>query len=292
MSTPTSSTAAKAEALVASATGVSEEKKPATTAPDYSMFSTPSSLTDVVLVVEGKKLHVSQALLCLASPAFLKMFEGDFKNKTEVPIADKKYADFVEFLLCIHPSTCKPVQRETLDIVLPLADEYEVESLMQRCEQFVLNLFQLKDAQRSDPSNVELVHFLYLSDKYKLSALLDACVIKAKYRTYEGEHGIKTLREFNLLSADTKFRVLSGRTSLLEVTLTGVQMFKQRLDHIVTPECNGCYGPVYNHTSPGCRVQLKSDLLAYFDKLTSYFREDPRYVEVSEGRKLAVKQAK
>ncbi|XP_046564497.1 BTB and MATH domain-containing protein 38-like [Haliotis rubra] len=218
------------------------------------------------------------------------MFEGDFKNKTEVPIADKKYADFVEFLLCIHPSTCKPVQRETLDIVLPLADEYEVESLMQRCEQFVLNLFQLKDAQRSDPSNVELVHFLYLSDKYKLGALLDACVIKAKYRTYE--NGIKTLREFNLLSADTKFRVLSGRTSLLEVTSTDVQMFKKRLDHIVKPECNACNDPGWKHSSSGCRVQLKSDLLTYFDKLTSYFREDPRYVKVSEGRKLAVKQAK
>ncbi|XP_046543348.1 BTB and MATH domain-containing protein 38-like [Haliotis rubra] len=266
MSNPTSSTA---------------EASPA---PDDSMFSTPSSLTDVVLVVEGKKLHVSQALLCLASPAFLKMFEGDFKNKTEVPIADKKYADFVEFLLCIHPSTCKPVQRETLDIVLPLADEYEVESLKQRCEQFVLNMFQLKDAQRSDPSNVEVVHFLYLSDKYKLNALLDACVIKAKYRTYE--NGIKTLREFNLLSVDTRFRVLSGRTSLFEETLKAVHMFKQRLDHIVKPECKACKGTECYHSSSGCRVQLKSDLLAYLDKLTSHFRKDPISI------KSNVKQAK
>ncbi|XP_046365130.1 BTB and MATH domain-containing protein 38-like [Haliotis rufescens] len=290
MSNPESSTAAAgAQPSVATAAGVSKEEEPATPGLDDSMFSTPSALTDVALVVEGKKLHVSKALLCLASPAFLKMFEGDFKDKTEVPIADKKYADFVEFLLCFHPSTCKPVQRETLDVLLALADEYEVESLKQRCEQFVLNMFQLKNDKKSDPSNTELVHFLYLSDKYKLSKLLDTCVVKATYRTYEGEHGIRTLREFNLLSEKSKFRILSERMSLLEVPLTGLlcasneQTLKQRLDIILRTGCS-CRRRLHSpYDLSGVRKQLRDDLLAHLDNfclLSTYFRKDPRYADV------------
>ncbi|XP_048239083.1 BTB and MATH domain-containing protein 38-like, partial [Haliotis rufescens] len=117
---------------------VEKEEVPATPGLAHSLFPSHIALTNVALVVDGKKLHASEALLCLTSPAFLKMFEGDFKDKTEVPIADDTYADFVEFLLCVPPFNCKPVQRETLDVVLALADEYEVESLKQRCEQFVL----------------------------------------------------------------------------------------------------------------------------------------------------------
>ncbi|XP_046543347.1 BTB and MATH domain-containing protein 38-like [Haliotis rubra] len=270
MSNPTSSTAAKA--LVDSATVFIEETKPASPAPDDSMFSTPSSLTDVVLVVEGKKLHVSKALLCLTSPAFLKMFEGDFKNKTEVPIADKKYADFVEFLLCVHPSTCKPVQRKTLDIVLPLADEYEVESLVQRCEQFVLTMFLLKDDEQSNPANEELVHFSYLAEKYKLTSLLDKCLEKLKYRTYDGNRGVRKFPEFQRLSSDTKLRVMSERLILMErpvVNMLGV--------HIPVPFKNSPYPNVaksiykYGSPSPKNAESLLSELAKSIDQLKRMF---------------------
>ncbi|XP_067657152.1 BTB and MATH domain-containing protein 38-like [Haliotis asinina] len=234
MSNPTSSTAATAESEASLDTDTDVSVQTKEQAPDDSLFSTPSSMSDVVLVVDGKKLHMSRVVLCLASPVFMKMFEGDFKNKTEVPIAEKKYADFVEFLLCIHPSTCKPVQRKTLDIVLSLADEYEVESLKERCEQFVLTMFLLKDNEQNNPANEELVHFSYLADKYKLTSLLDECLEKLKYRTYDGIHGVNKLPEFQRLTPDTKLRLVSERLILMEipvVNMLGVNIpdsFKKR----------------------------------------------------------------
>ncbi|XP_046365132.2 BTB and MATH domain-containing protein 38-like [Haliotis rufescens] len=285
MSNPESSTAAAgAQPSVATAAGVSKEEKPATPGLDDSMFSTPSALTDVALVVDGKKLHVSKALLCLASPAFLKMFEGDFKDKTEVPIADKKYADFVEFLLCVHPSTCKPVQRETLDVVLPLADEYEVESLKQRCEQFVLTRFLLKDEQQNNPANEELVHFTYLADKYKLKTLLDKCVVRLKCRTYDGGHGVKRLPEFQRLSPDAKVWVMSERLRLMEKPVAEIldaairEPCKRNLDNIENAHCNGCLGAVKHSTK--CPVKCKRELYTQWESiydLKQIFKFDSRF---------------
>ncbi|XP_071090207.1 BTB and MATH domain-containing protein 38-like [Haliotis cracherodii] len=276
-----------AQPSVAIAAGVSKEEEPATPGLDDSMFSTPSSLTDVALVVDGKKLHMSKALLCLASPAFLKMFEGDFKDKTEVPIADKKYADFVEFLLCVHPSTGKPVQRETLDVVLALADEYEVESLKQRCEQFVLTRFLLKDEQQNNPANEELVHFTYLADKYKLKTLLDKCVVRLKYRTYDGDHGVNRLPEFQLLSPDTKVRVMSERLRLMEKPVAEIldaairEPCKQNLDNIENAHgiCQGCLVRTFKHNTT-CPVRCKGELYKQWESiydLKKIFKFDSRF---------------
>jgi hypothetical protein len=68
-------------------------------------FPYDPEVTDLALIVEGKKLHVCKMVLMDASPVFRKMFSGDFKEKdaTELELPGKKYSSFVLFLRCIFP---------------------------------------------------------------------------------------------------------------------------------------------------------------------------------------------
>ncbi|XP_046570611.1 BTB and MATH domain-containing protein 36-like [Haliotis rubra] len=191
-------------------------KKEGTPGPDDSAFRTQSELSDVVIVVEGRPLHVNRSVLSLISPVFLKMFNGEWKGKAEVPLADKKYDHFVELLLCVYPPHGKLISMETLDVVLPLADEYGIESLKLRCEAFVLARFQHRITKFNNPPTKELVHFLYLADKYKLKTLLEESVEKVILRPYDGKGGVKMLNEFGLLSVEVKYRITSERLCLLE----------------------------------------------------------------------------
>ncbi|XP_046570612.1 BTB and MATH domain-containing protein 36-like [Haliotis rubra] len=193
----------------------SKTKKEGTPGPDDSAFRTQSELSDVVIVVEGRPLHVNRSVLSHISPVFLKMFNGEWKGKAEVPLADKKYDHFVELLLCAYPPQCKLISMETLDVVLPLADEYGIESIKLRCEEFVLARLQHRDMEVNNPPTKELVHFLYLADKYKLKKLLEETVEKVIHRSYNGKDCVKMLNEFGLLSVEVKFRVTSERLCLI-----------------------------------------------------------------------------
>ncbi|XP_067657305.1 speckle-type POZ protein B-like [Haliotis asinina] len=201
------------------ATSDAKKKKGTTQGLDDSAFRTPSELSDVVLVVEGRPLHVNRSVLSLISPVFLKMFNGEWKGKTEVPLADKTYDHFVELLLCAYPPQSKLISMETLDVILPLADEYGIESIKLRCEEFVLARLQHRDKKFNTPPNKELVHFLYLADKFKLNSLLEESVEKVIHRSYDGKDGVKKLNEFGLLSPGLKYRITSERLSLLETPL-------------------------------------------------------------------------
>ena len=61
--------------------------------------------SDIVFIVEAKHLHANKILLCMWSPVFKAMFEGDFqeKNATEIPLPGKNLADFKGFLEVLNP---------------------------------------------------------------------------------------------------------------------------------------------------------------------------------------------
>ena len=63
-------------------------------------FTQPWKFSDVVLVVEGEKLHVHRAVLALCSPVFETMFTSDFqeKEKKEIPLRGKKANEVKELL--------------------------------------------------------------------------------------------------------------------------------------------------------------------------------------------------
>ncbi len=212
-------------------------------------FTKPSELSDLILIVEGQRLHISRVVLSLASPVFEKMFFSEFKEKdcSEIPLPDKKYDDMVVFLTCLYPSTCTAISWENVDCVLPLADEYQVESLKQRSQAFLLLRFENKDKTMSDPKNEELIHILYLADRYGFGKLLDVCVELAVQRDFDyGDTSINKTSDYKEMSLETKCEMLSRRVAKLEKT-TYAKERKERKESIpkYLPHC-GHQPPVFS----------------------------------------------
>lgn len=82
-----------------------EEKDDAEEFSSKNRFEKRDKTSDIILVVEGRKLHVSKSLLMIHSPVFHAMFTGDFKeqNLKEIPLETKKYATMVNLLEQIYP---------------------------------------------------------------------------------------------------------------------------------------------------------------------------------------------
>ena len=63
-------------------------------------FTQPWKFSDVVLVVEGEKLHGHRAVLALCSPVFETMLTSEFqeKEKKEISLPGKKANEVKELL--------------------------------------------------------------------------------------------------------------------------------------------------------------------------------------------------
>lgn len=68
-------------------------------------FKYDPEITDLTLIVENQKFHVSKVVLIDASPVFRKMLTGESKEKhmTEIDLLGEKYSSFELFLRCISP---------------------------------------------------------------------------------------------------------------------------------------------------------------------------------------------
>lgn len=67
--------------------------------------------TDLILVVEGRKINVNKNVLSQHSPVFNTMLNSNFKESTakEIVLEDKKAMDVVEFLKCFYPNMQHPI---------------------------------------------------------------------------------------------------------------------------------------------------------------------------------------
>ena len=68
-------------------------------------FTVSDGLTNVVLLVEDKRLFVHKEVLSVWSPVFMTMFTGPFAEREllEIPLPGKKQDDIIELLRCIYP---------------------------------------------------------------------------------------------------------------------------------------------------------------------------------------------
>ena len=107
-------------------------------------FSTPWEQSDVVLLVERQKFHVHRLILSMSSPVFSRMFSSDFKEKDadEISLPEKKAEEIREMLLVIYPSFCKLVNEINVQFLLPLAREYQMTVLTQKCEDYLLHVIE------------------------------------------------------------------------------------------------------------------------------------------------------
>ncbi|XP_071114558.1 protein roadkill-like [Haliotis cracherodii] len=212
----------KAEAV--DSMGQSEAEQEITT----SVFDKPSSTSDMTLAVEGRQLHVNRGVLAAASVVFEKMFEGEFKEKNEIPLPDKSYADVVDMLLRIYPSELKSITRSKVDKLLDLADEYKMTALTQKCERFLLYQCNVMTSRMSIYCK-DLVHYIYLADKYHLEDLLTRTTDMASHLTFGGndvkstygsqeldESAIVKHKEYPLVSETTQLLLAVKRIAVLE----------------------------------------------------------------------------
>ncbi|XP_062601679.1 uncharacterized protein LOC134263362, partial [Saccostrea cucullata] len=112
-------------------------------------FPEEPGITDVALVVEGKKMYTAKSILSLASPVFKAMFSSDFKKKnaTEIELPGKKYKDMEYFLMCLSPNKCLDFNDIIIEKLLPLAQEYQVDSIINKCEKWLLTEIELTEAR-------------------------------------------------------------------------------------------------------------------------------------------------
>ena len=107
-------------------------------------FSEPWKFSDVVLVVEDQKFHVHRSTLSIWSPVFETMFTSMFKEKNmyEIPLPGKKASEIKELLLIIYPTVSKTGWKSVTDencyFMVELADEYQMDEIKQRCEDFLV----------------------------------------------------------------------------------------------------------------------------------------------------------
>ena len=139
-------------------------------------FSEPWEQSDVVLLVEGQKIHVHRLILSMCSPVFSRMFSAEFKEKDaeEIPLPGKKAAEIREMLLVSYPSFCKRVTDNNLDFLLPLAREYQMTALTQKCEDYLLWGMEKKNEISS------IMETLIVAQNFSLERLKTDCIKKTQ----------------------------------------------------------------------------------------------------------------
>ncbi|WAR17960.1 BAT38-like protein [Mya arenaria] len=138
-------------------------------------FTVNDALSDVTVVVEGTKLYVHRQYLAEWSGVWRKLFVAecpdDVTSSIEIIIEDKKLDEVLELLHCIYSSQ-KPTSDSNVDILLDFAEEYDMPSMRNRCEDYLC----AQDAS---------IEHLIVAEKFDLKHLYKQCVDFAKTRTLE-----------------------------------------------------------------------------------------------------------
>ncbi|XP_053395339.1 uncharacterized protein LOC128555792 isoform X2 [Mercenaria mercenaria] len=129
-------------------------------------FTRRSWRDDVTFLIEDNRLYATKAILGIASPVFEAMFGSSFKERDqeEIPLPGKNFEDFNEFLHCIYPKSQREIDEENVYKVLPLADEYDVKSLIKECKQFLSSHIMSESTSTHD---VMLCHGIATRHKFK-----------------------------------------------------------------------------------------------------------------------------
>lgn len=173
-----------------------QEENQAAQEPEQEKFSKPWEQSDVVLLVEGQQFHVHRVILAMCSPVFSRMFSSDFKEKDAdgIPLPEKKAAEIREMLMVIYPRFCKAVNDANLHFLLPLAREYQMTVLTQKCEDYLLLVAEKK--HEIGP----LLETLIIAQNYTLERVKAECVNKTQELAIEEVQGHELYEQVEPLS--------------------------------------------------------------------------------------------
>ena len=169
---------------------------------DPHYFSKPWKLSDVILLVEEEKFHVHRGVLALSSPVFEKMFSSEFqeKGKNEVTLPDKKASEVEELLLMLYPSVAeKQITEENCYFLVNLANEYQIEAIVQRCENFMVELVKTRPK--------DCIIAMIFAEKYELAKLKKAGIEQAYYLTLEE---LKSDKMYNQIEKKDLMDIMEG----------------------------------------------------------------------------------
>ena len=169
---------------------------------DPHYFSKPWKLSDVILLVEEEKFHVHRGVLALSSPVFEKMFSSEFqeKDKNEVTLPDKKASEVEELLLMLYPSVVeKQITEENCYFLVNLANEYQIEAIVRRCEDFMVELVKTRPK--------DCVIAMIFAQKYELAKLKKAGIEQAYCLTLEE---LKNDKMYNQIEKKDLMDIMEG----------------------------------------------------------------------------------
>ncbi|PIC48816.1 hypothetical protein B9Z55_007659 [Caenorhabditis nigoni] len=162
----------------------------------YDKMFAPSDKTDVVLIIEGKKLHVNKMFLSIHSDYFSTLFSSNFKEgqMKEIELKEVSYNDFGLLCSSFYPNPQFP-NDQTVEKLLEMASRSQVSSVIGIVEYHLLN-----------NSRIGYEKMLWLADEYVMPNLLKKCI--SQMDTSEKARKLKKSPEFEKLSVNTRSLIL------------------------------------------------------------------------------------
>merc|ERR1712039_612836 len=99
---------------------------------------------DVKVIVEGETFWMYSQVLALSSPTFARMLESSMKEGQSkvIELPGKNKNAFEIFQRFMHPISGREVKvdKKTVDDLLPMFDEYQMDSMKKECEAVLLKM--------------------------------------------------------------------------------------------------------------------------------------------------------
>ncbi|GMR31795.1 hypothetical protein PMAYCL1PPCAC_01990 [Pristionchus mayeri] len=174
-------------------------------------FSEKTDLTDATLIVEGKHLYVSRAILALHSSFFNTLFyDHKFPDaaKKEFTLQDISYDDMETFLTLIYPNVANEQYRcistvESIESMLALAERFGCDSLTRLMEKYLMGEMKVQI------DGFTLARRLLISDRFRLSS--PCSLLMEKLRCESDLQRLGDSEEYSELSKDLKAAILDMR---------------------------------------------------------------------------------
>ncbi|CAP20438.2 Protein CBR-BTB-19 [Caenorhabditis briggsae] len=160
----------------------------------YDELFAPSDMTDAVLVVEEKRIHVNKAFLSIHSDYFKVLFSNNFKegSLSEIEINDISYDDFGLLCSSFFPNLQFPNElgrRFLLSYVIRIVEYHLIHG-----------------------SKIGIPKMIWLADEYGMEELLEKCI--REMDSLEKAKQLRESEEFEKLSDTTRSK-LCGRLAAL-----------------------------------------------------------------------------
>uniref|UniRef100_A0A914CI35 BTB domain-containing protein n=1 Tax=Acrobeloides nanus TaxID=290746 RepID=A0A914CI35_9BILA len=129
-----------------------------------------------------------------------------------------KYDEFVTFLKVIYPPH-EEVTADTYGFLVELADFYQVEDVVQKCDKFLAN-----------DSMIPMIEKLCLVDKYKLTETKNACLNSIELKKPDFVRDLTKKPEYKEISAELKVALLENGLNSAEDMISCLKKEKLNLE--------------------------------------------------------------